>query len=309
MRGSVAEPGTLTTPAQNALLLGAAGVACIATALSDRVSSSSRLGWRGASAAALAINILGVSVPGRFDSDPAVLSASPWPTIFSPAGFAFAIWGVIYLGECLGLVLLYLGSPSESLERAVTASNDAWLAANVAQSLWCAAFRPWALSKLWLSSLLLGCTAACLCAAQARAISAAAHDIKDEPLSLTERLLVLAPRSLHLGWVTAATLVNLNAWVGYTRAGPDAALGAAVLSIVVAALAATAYAAIGATSGALAVAWALHALSYGTPVGADAAALGAATMEGVARAEASVAALIAMGLCAMSAAPLLPQFR
>ena len=51
------------------------------------------------------INLGSVSLPGRFDSDVNPESmVFPWPTLVSPAGFAFAIWGVIYLGELAGLV-------------------------------------------------------------------------------------------------------------------------------------------------------------------------------------------------------------
>ena len=53
------------------------------------------------------INIVSVSIPGRFDSDVDPTNMTfPWPTLFAPAGFAFAIWGVIYLGELLGMGLL-----------------------------------------------------------------------------------------------------------------------------------------------------------------------------------------------------------
>ena len=88
--------------------------------------------------------------------------------------------------------------------------RGAWLAANGAQSLWCAAFRPWALDRLWLSAGCLGATASFLALAQRRALA----------LARGRRLLVLVPRSLHLGWVTAAALVNVNAWIGYSAARP-----------------------------------------------------------------------------------------
>ena len=59
--------------------------------------------------------------------------------------------GVIYLGELAGIVTILSGhGDSGLLERSVSASNDAWLAANIAQALWCAAFRPWAVDLLWL---------------------------------------------------------------------------------------------------------------------------------------------------------------
>ena len=109
-------------------------------------------------------------------------------------------------------------------------------------------------------------------------------------------MLVLAPRSLHLGWTTAATLVNANAWAGYAHRGPSAALTAAILSIAAATIAATIYAWVGATSAAFAIAWALQALSKGLPVGPDAKALGPLAMNGLAQAEALAAKIIYAGL-------------
>jgi len=104
------------------------------------------------------------------------------------------------------------------------------------------------------------------------------------------------PRATLVGWVTAAMLVNANAWIGYMRLGAGAALAYAILSIVVGALAAVAYQSIGAMTGALAISWALFALSRGLPVGDDARVLGPVVMGGVARAEATVAAGILIAL-------------
>lgn len=236
---------------------------------------------------------MAVALPGRFDADPEVLKNSPWPTIFNPAGFTFAIWGVIYLGELAGTAAVLRSSAGGALERAVDASNDAWLAANVAQAAWCAAFRPWALSRLWLPTLLLATTALCLFVAQLRAFGA---ESTIEPLGLGPRLLVLVPRSIHLGWVSAATLVNLNAWLGYKRLGPALALAGAILSIAGALLLGVLYTCVGAPTAAAALAWALLGLSKGHPLGSDAIALGSEAMRGLATAEAGAAALIVLSI-------------
>lgn len=44
---------------------------------------------------AFVLNVATVSLPGRFDSNAEDMSM-PWPTIFSPAGFTFAIWCVLH---------------------------------------------------------------------------------------------------------------------------------------------------------------------------------------------------------------------
>lgn len=232
----------------------------------------------------MAVNIVSVSLPGRFDGDANVLLQSPWPTLFSPAGFAFAIWGVIYLGELAGIAAIIWSSEDEWKDR----SSQAWLSANLAQTLWCLCFRPWALGQLWLSSVCLATTAYCLFRSQCFLAS--------EPGSTRETRVVGWPRSIHLGWVTAATLVNVNAWAGLSNIGPAAALAAVVLSIVAATWLANVYASSGLPAASLAIAWALFAVGEGMPIGQDAVSLGALTMHGLAMASQGAAAWVLIGL-------------
>lgn len=131
--------------------------------------------------------------------------------LFAPAGYAFAIWGVIYIGEVCGAVLAF---------RRKASVDVAWCAANMSQCLWCLAFRPWALDKLWLSTGLLGTTALCLWRSQSDRACGGSSASGDSSGSLAYWM-VMFPRSLHLGWVTAATLVNVNAFVGYSSWGGE----------------------------------------------------------------------------------------
>ena len=234
--------------------------------------------------AAFAINVVSVAIPGRFDSDVTPDRMDfPWPTLFAPAGFAFAIWGVIYLGELVGLAALVRSAAIA--ERAAPASR-AWLCANAAQALWCASFRPWALDRLWLSALCLSATAWCLLLSQLQLV----HALRQTQASLGWSLLV-APRSLHCGWTTAATLVNVNAWMGSTAPGPPVALATAMLSIVAGVGLADLYTRLGVPMAAAAIAWALFAVGCGEPTGADALALGQPALEGLALSAGGAAAL------------------
>ena len=101
------------------------------------------------------------------------------------------------------------------------------------------------------------------------------------------------PRSLHTGWVTAATLVNVNAWAGKAALGPARALAVAVLSYMGAAKLADVYAAAGLGCASAAIAWACFAVSKGVPVGADAAALSKSALDGLATVSAATAAIAA----------------
>ena len=108
---------------------------------------------------AFGLNLYTVSLPGRFDSEAArssktssSSSAFPWQTVFAPAGWAFAIWGVIYLGEML--ITLYVGLVGKPFD-AIRKSSIYWGAGNLFQSIWCLAFRPKFKQSLWLPMSLL----------------------------------------------------------------------------------------------------------------------------------------------------------
>jgi len=117
---------------------------------------------------------------------------------------AFIIWAPIFLGELISvLTQLFVpsSSPFVSFLKQLTAS---YVAANTFQSLWTAAFHPkYTGMAKFVSPALLGGAAYSLSKAHA-AICAS------KQLSFGQYLLFGLPISLHFGWVTAASLVNLN---------------------------------------------------------------------------------------------------
>jgi hypothetical protein len=128
---------------------------------------------------------------------------------------------------------------------------------------------------------MLATTAVCLLLSQTRK-------------ALNSPQLITFPRSLHLGWVTAAALVNVNAYVG-TVSGLSArtVLAIAQLSVVVAAAAGVGLSLVARLPlSSAAIGWALVALSRGTPVGSAAEALGPGALASLAQAELLAAALV-----------------
>lgn len=133
--------------------------------------------------AAFACNLYTVGLPGRFDGQAAQASQAAkaggktsnskefnaWKTVFQPAGWAFAIWGIIYLGETIGtLYVAAVGRPAEALKTAL----PYWVAGNLFQSLWCFAFRERFRRRLYLPASLLF-LAGCSFAAAQRALTEA----------------------------------------------------------------------------------------------------------------------------------------
>jgi len=172
---------------------------------------------------AFGINVATVSVPGRLDGrqDAAMRSgdlnpsestplttdsasaaadaynASRTRSLVNPAGWAFAIWGPIYLGEaalCASTFVPGFAAASELLPQ-MTAP---FVAANLFQSLWCATFRPEAVNGTWTSFI------------SPFMLAGTAYSLSQINTIAGGHWLLLLPLTMHFGWTTAATLVNLN---------------------------------------------------------------------------------------------------
>ena len=211
---------TLSSPPLVAL----AGVATMAglPALDAALSGTSLALLKLINAGAFALNVGAVSVPGRLDGqqddemrkgelNPTKPSANETAsgvygknrsrTLVDPSGWAFAIWGPIYLGETAFLAA-QLVSYADVVLPGITAPLAA---ANIMQSLWCASFRPSYLDgwKKYISASMLAGTAYSLSLVLEAGNAAAAANPAFQAWMLT-------PFVMHFGWVSAATLVNLN---------------------------------------------------------------------------------------------------
>lgn len=213
-----------------------AGLAIGLPILEAALSSSASLTLlKSLNVAAFATNVIAVSIPGRLDGqldqnmrdgeinptkpnatsskseDSPLVSGkqkpyalTPGRTLVNPSGWAFAIWGPIYLGEAAFVAAQLFVSDAATLALLphITAP---FVAANLFQSLWCASFRPsygegW---KKYISVAMLAGTGYSLSLVHSAGSAVMAAD----PSSLSYFLL---PLTMHFGWVTAATLVNLN---------------------------------------------------------------------------------------------------
>jgi len=232
--------------------------ACITAATAVTIAAVPKLislcstHWRAVSAVAYAVNVVAVSIPGRIDgemqeharrrkaqsanasaSSPAIPEDSEFRSLFTPAGWAFAIWGMIYLGEGFGTALQVANAGDVAEVRGVV---PYWACACALQTLWCVAFRPAfrAPRHFWLSSAILIAEAWALgrAHAEARRVAASASALTYGG--------VLVPLALHFGWIMCASLVNVNSLVaktcaidtqlamGFLSAFGGAALGAGV---------------------------------------------------------------------------------
>lgn len=268
----------LVLPAVNAAAAGAASIAVC----------------KGANLAAYLLNVASVSVPGRIDEaqdqhmrqgnlDPSkptggssatsssqtaneatsllnnqnetVYSAARTRSLVSPSGWAFTIWAPIYIGEAAFCAAQLFEGSSGPLQAILPQVTVPFAAACAFQSLWCASFRP-SYNQGWnkyVSVGMLGGTAYSLSLIQsvAATVSPAVW-------------WWLLPMSLHCGWTTAATLVNLNGSIAMEKSDSTVIAVGHASAIVAAALGVGVGLAQAAPAYGLTVAWALAAVGNGT---------------------------------------------
>jgi hypothetical protein len=178
-------------------------------------SLKSRIVW----VLAFTLNLITVSLPGRFDSETSRQSRSgveggPWTSLFAPAPWAFAIWGVIYLSELLLTIAVGFNISSLSTQL-LSRLAPLWLACNLYQSLWCLTFRDFARNVLWLpAGCLIGAAAAALATHATLSEHLLAIPFSPATSAAVRRVAAAArlPISLHAGWLAAAALLNVNGW-------------------------------------------------------------------------------------------------
>jgi hypothetical protein len=176
-----------------------------------------------------------------------------YPILTVPAGYAFAIWGLIYLG-LIGFAL-YQSLPSQRDNPRIARITPLFLLSCLANIGW---LFTWHYGILSLNIVLMLVLLCCLIGIyrQLRADGA-------QP-GTGERWLVWVPFSLYMGWITVATIVNLTV-VLYAAGWQDTgALGAALASllfVVAAGIAVTIARRFGDPAYALVVVWALVAVA------------------------------------------------
>jgi hypothetical protein len=182
--------------------------------LNQNVKSQKKFIYRILWVGSFLTNLVTVQLPGRFDSLVTVKGKDkfPWRNLFAPSAWAFSIWGVIYLSELL--LTLFVGVAGD-LVPCLPYVTPYWMAGNLFQSLWCGCFRPKFINKLWLPATELGLAAI--------AFSFAHLEVTKAILSETDiwkivgLILIRTPLSLHTGWLSAATLLNLNSWFAVSK--------------------------------------------------------------------------------------------
>ena len=195
-------------------------------------NGSSILRWSNIVAFVLVVIVNGIAgsttlIGGR--NTAAVSNANP--TLITPAGYTFAIWGVIYV--LLGIFVIYQALPSTRLQTFHQKVGWLFVLSSVFNILWIFA---WQNESLPISVVLIFLLLASLILIYLRL------DIGRSKASRNERLAVHLPFSVYLGWITiasiadvAATLVSIN-WNGFGISPETWAILVILVALVIASL-------------------------------------------------------------------------
>ncbi|MCH2042557.1 MAG: hypothetical protein MK212_00330 [Saprospiraceae bacterium] len=135
------------------------------------------------------------------------LSAA-YPNLFVPAGFTFSIWGVIYLWVLIFVVYQNVKAFSKQTTETdlgfLKQLNYGFFFSCLANAIWIVAWHyQYVLLSLVIMLLLLGSLIYIYQRLQ----------IGIRKVSRKEKLLVHAPFSIYLGWITVATIANTTAFL------------------------------------------------------------------------------------------------
>lgn len=128
-----------------------------------------------------------------------------YANLFAPAGFTFAIWGIIYLLLIVFLVRMF-GQWVTNKPRVPTKVLNSTLKLFTYTSLLNAAWLlAWQYEVLWLSVLLMIGLLGTLIVLH--------RDLAKQEKSTSEYVAVQLPFSVYLGWISVATIANITTWL------------------------------------------------------------------------------------------------
>lgn len=157
--------------------------------------------WGGniaAFALVIIVNVLSNVLPIN-DQSMSEISAK-YPSLFTPAGFTFSIWGVIYL--TLLVFVIYQAIPSQRANRAIARISRPFQINCAANATWLVV---WHYDLLNLSLLVMLIMLGTLALIYRSLLS----ELDDAPIS--QHLALHLPFSLYTGWITLATIANFSA--------------------------------------------------------------------------------------------------
>lgn len=126
--------------------------------------------------------------------------SAKYPALLTPAGYAFSIWGLIYIA--LTAFVIYQLLPAQKNNELIKRINPFFKVSCLANAAWIFA---WHYGALFTSLILMVILLIALIA-----IYRSLYAVANRP-TLSEYLFVYFPFSLYTGWIAVATIVNISA--------------------------------------------------------------------------------------------------
>jgi translocator protein len=122
-----------------------------------------------------------------------------YPTLITPAGYVFAIWGIIY--ALLGIFVVYQALPKQRGSGFIEKIGWLFVLSSILNMAWIVV---WQFEYLPVSVMLIVAYLASLIAIYLRL------NIGKGKTSIKEKLAVHVPFSVYLGWLSIATIANIS---------------------------------------------------------------------------------------------------
>jgi cbb3-type cytochrome oxidase subunit 3 len=151
---------------------------------------------------ALAMNALAGSAV--FDGKTVGEVSRTYDTLFAPAGYAFAIWGLIYLLLVVFVGYQWFAWHRHKRDRELRQAGLWLIVANLANGFWIVA---WLSESIGVSVLLILALLVSLLVLMVRL----RLEVWDAPLRIV--VLVWWPLVIYLGWIVVASVANVAAWL------------------------------------------------------------------------------------------------
>ena len=150
------------------------------------------------------------------------------PSLFTPAGYVFSIWGIIYLG--LGAFVIYGVSKKQAGNTLIDRIGPWFMINSLLNMAWLIVW----LNEMWLLSLVL--IVAILVSLLVIYLRLHAHleDVRGKDFWF-----VLAPFSIYLGWISVATIANTSVIFvanGITEMGVNGTFWTVIMMVIAALL-------------------------------------------------------------------------
>ena len=149
---------------------------------------------------ALTVNILASTLPLNGQNTGEI--SDRFEVYFVPAGYVFAIWGIIYLGWIA--FVIYQFQPSQKESPRLRRLGYLFALSNIFNGAWLFA---WHYNLFGLSVLIMLALLGLLIASYLRL------NVNRLPVSTAERWSVDIPFSIYLGWITVAAVANITDWL------------------------------------------------------------------------------------------------